>query len=87
MPLKSIAAPNECGLARRGRTSQEGSRFLAYLECHLGVPIAREVYKGRYLVDGFIASVPFKLDFMKLDKIPEGSPLIIEYNGCSYHPW
>ncbi len=82
MPLDAIYAPNETGVATRGRSSKEGSRFLTFLESCLGVPIQREVTKAGFVLDGFIANVPFQLDFEKLRDVPVGSDVALEYNGC-----
>ncbi len=81
MPLRSISAPNESGVAARGRTSMEGSRFLAYLDCTLGIQMTKEARMGVFVVDGYIDSVPNELDFEKLRDIPIGASVAIEYNG------
>ncbi len=81
MPLDSITAPNEGGVATPGRSSKEGTRFFLYLEKILDVPIQREVRKAGFIVDAFISNIPHKLEFDKLQDIPIGSDVALEYNG------
>ncbi len=81
MPLNSLSAPSEGGIATKGRSSKEGGVFISYLEYSLGVQFQREVNHGRYVVDAFIREVPHRLDFPKLHDIPIGASLAIEYNG------
>ncbi len=60
---------------------------MSYIEYVTGVQLKREVNMGKYVVDGILERVPHKLNFPKLQDIPVGAAVGIEYNGCSFHFW